>query len=75
MEKAIDLICDERQRQDEKWGSDRHLDPLLWLAILGEEFGEVARISHQAVSQLVRRHGIAAVRLRAAVAVLAEDAA
>lgn len=33
----------ERARQDEKWGVDRHLNPLLWLAILAEEFGEVAK--------------------------------
>lgn len=31
----------ERRRQDEKWGSQAHM-PGLWLAILGEEFGEVA---------------------------------
>lgn len=31
----------ERVRQDEKWGEQNH-EPAIWLAILGEEFGEVA---------------------------------
>lgn len=29
----------ERERQDGKWGQQNH-EPFLWLAILGEEFGE-----------------------------------
>lgn len=36
-------IVKERKRQDAKWGSQRHLDPLLWNAILGEEVGEVSK--------------------------------
>ncbi len=36
------LIDIERQRQDEKWGSQRDHEPLFWYAILAEEFGEVA---------------------------------
>ena len=36
-------VQDERMRQDIKWGSQRHLAPEKWVAILGEEFGETAR--------------------------------
>jgi NTP pyrophosphatase (non-canonical NTP hydrolase) len=36
-------IIKERKSQDEKWGSQRDLDPLLWNAILGEEVGEVSK--------------------------------
>jgi NTP pyrophosphatase (non-canonical NTP hydrolase) len=36
-------IINERKSQDEKWGSQRDLDPLLWNAILGEEVGEVSK--------------------------------
>ncbi len=32
----------ERLKQEKKWGSQIH-EPLKWLAILGEEFGEVAK--------------------------------
>lgn len=32
-------ICDERLRQDEKFGEQNH-HPYKWLAILGEEVGE-----------------------------------
>lgn len=35
-------IATERARQDEKWGEQRFLHPLYWLAILTEEVGEVA---------------------------------
>lgn len=34
-------VLDERLRQDARWGEQNH-DPLGWLAILAEEFGEVA---------------------------------
>ena len=43
MEKVFDLIRAERARQDAKWGANRHLENTLWLTILAEEFGEVAR--------------------------------
>lgn len=33
-------ICRERERQNEKWGEQNH-EPFKWLAILGEEVGEV----------------------------------
>jgi hypothetical protein len=32
----------QREKQLEKWGTQQH-DPKMWLAILGEEFGEVAK--------------------------------
>lgn len=35
-------ILHEIVRQDEKWGSQRHLPPDRWNTILGEEVGEVA---------------------------------
>ena len=37
-----DLIEIERNRQDEKWGEQRHTDEK-WLAIAVEELGEVAK--------------------------------
>jgi NTP pyrophosphatase (non-canonical NTP hydrolase) len=40
--RIIDAIILEMVRQDEKWGSQRHLDPDKWNTILGEEVGEVA---------------------------------
>ena len=38
----IEEVQLERAQQDQKWGEQNHSDTL-WLAILGEEFGEVAR--------------------------------
>lgn len=32
----------ERQRQDDIWGEQNH-DPFGWIAILGEEYGEVCK--------------------------------
>jgi NTP pyrophosphatase (non-canonical NTP hydrolase) len=37
---AINDVIIERDKQDEKWGEQNHI-PLYWLAILGEEVGEV----------------------------------
>jgi NTP pyrophosphatase (non-canonical NTP hydrolase) len=39
---VLDMLADERGRQDAKWGEQNH-DPAYWLAILGEEFGEVCK--------------------------------
>tara|TARA_B100000902_G_C27201945_1_gene859532 strand:- start:302 stop:547 length:246 start_codon:yes stop_codon:yes gene_type:complete len=39
-EKILDLISKERDIQDQKWGEQNH-DIYKWLAILGEEVGEV----------------------------------
>lgn len=36
-------VLKERLRQDEKFGPDQNHDPMVWLAILGEEYGEAAR--------------------------------
>lgn len=44
MIEVLDAIIAERQRQDEKWGEQNHVEPL-WATILGEEFGEVCRAS------------------------------
>jgi NTP pyrophosphatase (non-canonical NTP hydrolase) len=38
----IGQVADERDRQEEKWGHQNH-SHLQWLAILAEEFGEVAK--------------------------------
>lgn len=38
----LQLIMDERFRQDEKWGEQNHGD-LYWLGILTEEVGELAK--------------------------------
>ena len=35
-------IATERERQEKKWGEQNH-DPLYWLGILGEEYGEVCK--------------------------------
>lgn len=43
IEKILLLIVQERIRQDELYGKNRTLSPLLWLTILTEELGEVAR--------------------------------
>jgi NTP pyrophosphatase (non-canonical NTP hydrolase) len=39
---VLSAIRAERERQENKWGLQRH-DNGKWLAILGEEFGEVAQ--------------------------------
>lgn len=39
---AIHLVVKERQRQEEKWGLQRHTWPE-WTTILTEEVGEVAQ--------------------------------
>jgi NTP pyrophosphatase (non-canonical NTP hydrolase) len=40
MEQFDEFVQKERERQDRKWGVQNH-EPLKWLAILGEEVGEV----------------------------------
>ena len=37
----IELIAEERQRQDQRWNEPNH-DPFIWQTILAEEVGEVA---------------------------------
>lgn len=43
MEKVLELVRQERVRQQAKYPDDRNLPPLFWHAILSEEVGEVAR--------------------------------
>lgn len=43
LELVIDQVRDERARQDEKWGSQRHLDDGRWTEIFLEELGEAAK--------------------------------
>jgi hypothetical protein len=40
---AVNLVLDERFRQDDKWGNQRHLSDGEWLTILVEEVGEAAK--------------------------------
>jgi hypothetical protein len=40
-------VWTERDRQDAKWGEQNHA-PVVWLSILGEEFGEVCRAAYEA---------------------------
>lgn len=42
MNKIFDEIKAERARQNEKWGIQHH-NLVEWIAILGEEFGEVSK--------------------------------
>lgn len=42
MYEILEDVKRERERQDRKWGVQNHSDEY-WLAILAEEFGEVAR--------------------------------
>lgn len=44
--RALSAIDRERDAQDKKWGAGRRHHPAHWLAILGEEFGEVCRAYH-----------------------------
>ncbi len=41
-ETILQAVSDERDRQDAKWGVQRH-EANMWLAILMEELGEAAR--------------------------------
>lgn len=49
---ALQLVNQERNRQDEKWGEQNHA-PQYWTGILGEEFGEYC----QAVNETVFDNG------------------
>ena len=40
LEDILQKIIEERKRQDDKWGEQNH-EAYKWLAILGEEVGEV----------------------------------
>ena len=43
---AIRSVLDERERQNAKWGQQDHAAHI-WLAILGEEYGELCEASLQ----------------------------
>lgn len=45
---VIELIIEERKRQDEKWGKSDHSN-FVWNAILNKEVGEVA---HEVLNEL-----------------------
>lgn len=40
-ERVLNMILAERNRQNEKWGDQSGNHPFEWVAILGEEFGEL----------------------------------
>ena len=42
----INEIIDERIEQNRRWGAQGH-DPFVWLAILGEEYGEACQAALQ----------------------------
>lgn len=46
-------VSKERQRQEAKWGAQHH-DPVVWLAILGEEFGEACQAAMRLTMDEVR---------------------
>jgi hypothetical protein len=46
--KVLQEIVNERTRQDEKWGEQNH-KPEKWIAILGEEFGELCQATVETI--------------------------
>jgi hypothetical protein len=47
-QKVIDMIRAERDRQDKKWGVQRH-DLPVWATILGEEYGELCQAINETI--------------------------
>jgi hypothetical protein len=45
---ALDLVNDERDRQDAKWGVQDH-PPQYWVGILGEEYGEYCEAVNETI--------------------------
>ena len=45
---VLEEIRQERVRQDAKWGAQDH-QPMVWLSILGEEYGELAQAINETV--------------------------
>lgn len=41
-EKIINMVLEERKRQDAKWGEQNHT-PCMWSSIIGEEYGEMCQ--------------------------------
>ena len=66
-ENVLQAIQDERDRQDAKWGSQRHLPPETWLTILVEEVGEVAEsiLEHDPNNYVLELVQVAAVAVAA----------
>ena len=48
-------VREEREAQEEKWGSQHHA-PMEWLAILGEEFGEACKAALESHEWPEERH-------------------
>jgi len=44
--KALGSVLNERVKQNEKWGEQNH-DPFTYLAVLGEEYGELCQAALQ----------------------------
>ena len=55
---VIAAVAHERRNQDNKWGP-QHYDPTVWLAILGEEFGEACQAGMRLTNQAVREKDLA----------------
>jgi NTP pyrophosphatase (non-canonical NTP hydrolase) len=55
-----DDIQEERRKQDKKWGVplERNIPPLMWIAILVEEVGEVAKALLQGKNKEVRAEAV-----------------
>lgn len=51
-QKIVQDIISEIERQDNKWGMDRDNHPLVWLSILQEEVGELAKEINDADFQI-----------------------
>ena len=45
---AVNLVNNERNRQDAKWGTQNH-EPAVWTVILGEEFGEFCEAVNETI--------------------------
>lgn len=47
-EQVLELVREERRRQDEKWGYPQKRTPFEWISILTEEVGELAQATNDA---------------------------
>jgi NTP pyrophosphatase (non-canonical NTP hydrolase) len=60
---AMDAVSDERDRQEARWGIQRH-DMTVWLAVLSEEVGEAAQAILE-YRELMSDQRLAAIRAEA----------
>lgn len=76
-DEILKLIQDELMHQNQKWGANRILPPQLWLAILGEEFGEVCKacLEHDAIGYKAELIDVAASAIAALQSLLLEEKA